>query len=167
LFVRALIEDMKNVSPFLIEQLNKLPIDKDILISFPENSDIIIAIANLSLELFSLPNLFQNDQAKRLREMTINLFAKHKKIEKDELLIQIKSYEKCFNENLEVGLNPITELSEMLYKNLGLKNFQSQWIPNLKCPSPILVGGLSIVLTSFIGRWKILTKKYNIVKSNG
>ena len=50
-FVRALIDDMKDAFPWLIEQLDKLPIEKDILRSFPANSHSIIAVANLSLEL--------------------------------------------------------------------------------------------------------------------
>ncbi len=164
-FVRALIDDMTDAIPWLIEQLDELPIEKSILRSFPENSQDIIAVANLSLELISLPNLFQNDQAKRIREMAINLFAKHKKIKTKKLLIQIESYERCFNEHIEAGLNPITAVSEMLYKNLGLKDFQSQQISKLKGPNPILIEGLSIALTSFSGRWKKLMKSYNIVKS--
>ena len=164
-FVRALIDDMKDAFPWLFEQLDELPIEKSILRSFPENSHDIIAVANLSLELISLPNLFQNDQAKRLREIAINLFTTHKEIEKEKLLIQIESYERCFNENIEAGLNPITAVSEMLYKNLGLKDFQSQQIPKLKGPDPILVEGLSLALTSFSGRWKKLKESYKIVKS--
>ena len=164
-FVRALIDDMKDAFPWLIEQLDKLPIEKGILRSFRENSPDIIAIANLSLELISLPNLFPHDQANRIREMTINLFAKHKEIKTANLLIQIESYEKCFNENIEAGLNPITAVSEMLYKNLGIKDFQSQQTPKFSGPNPILVEGLSIALTSFGGRWKKLKKNYKILKS--
>ena len=164
-FVRALIDDIKDAFPWLIEQLDELPIEKDILRSFPENSPDIIAIANLSLELISLPNLFQNDQANRIREMAIHFFAMHKEIKTEDLLNQIKSYERCFNENIEAGLNPITAVSEMLCKNLRLINFQSQQIPKLKGPNPMLVEGLSIVLVSFGGRWKKLKDNYKIVKS--
>ena len=164
-FVRALIDDMRDAFPWLIEQLDKLPIEKGILRSFRENSPDIIAIANLSLELISLPNWFPNDQANRIREMAINLFAMHKEIKAADLLIQIESYEKCFNENIEAGLNPITAVSEMLYRNLGLKDFKSQQTPKLNGPNPILVEGLSIALTSLGGRWKKLKESYKIVKS--
>ena len=165
-FVRALIDDMIDAFPWLIEQLDKLPIDKSILRSFKENSQELIAIANLSLELISLPNLFSKDQAKRIREKAISLFAKLKNVKAEDLLTQIESYEICFNENIKVGLDPITAMSEMLYKNLDLKEFQSQITPQLTGPDPILVSGLSIALTSFGGRWKKLKQSYKIVKSN-
>lgn len=163
-FVRALIDDMKDAFPWLIEQLDELPIGKDILRSFPENSPDIIAIANLSLELISLPNLFQKDQAERIRDISIKFFAKRKEMKNEKLLILIESYEKCFYEHVKVGLNPITAVSEILYENLGLKNFQSEQIPKLEGPNPILVAGLSLALTSFSGRWKKLKESYKIVR---
>lgn len=157
-FVCALIDDMQEAYPWLIDQLKEIQ-GGDKISSLPENARETIITAALSLELIALSNLFPEDQAKRIRELSISLFAEYQEVKEETLCFDIESYERCFNEHTEAHLNPLLAVSELLIQKLGIED------PRLKGPDPILASGLSAALVSLSGRWKRLNESFKITKS--
>lgn len=157
-FVCALIDDMEEAYPWLIEQLKEIA-GGDKISSLPENAKETITIAALSLELIALPNIFQQDQAKRIRKLSISLFAEYQEFKEETLCSDIESYERCFNENVEARLNPLLAVSELLIQKLEIED------PRLKGPNPILASGFGAAFVSLSGRWKRLNESFKITKS--
>jgi hypothetical protein len=161
-FVRALIDDMEEAYAYIIDELKQIP-DSEKYILLPKDAKQKFTITILSLELIALPNLFRNDQAKRIEELCIELFAEYKKLNKDFLYAEIEPYKRDFNEHASKGLNPILAVSELLYKKLGFNDFQSKDYPEIKGPEPILVTGMSGILVALCGRWKRLKESFKII----
>jgi hypothetical protein len=162
--ILALLDDIEDAIPVIIEKLITIPGGNDLL-PLPKNAKEIMAFPLFTLDLVSLRNLFKNDQAERLRCLSITCFANKLGLGINSVLSQIEEYESLFNESVIAGLNPIEWLSDLLYNKMWVKNSQAHHAPIQKTPHILLVAWLSLTLVHLSGRWKGLRDKFRIVKS--
>lgn len=161
---RALLDDIEDATPVFIEQLITIPGGKDLL-PLPENAKEIMAFPLFTLELVSLRNLFQHDQADRLRYLSVTCFASKMRMSTNAVLSQAEEYESLFNESVSAGLNPIEWLSDLLYNKMWVKNPQAHHVSIEKSPDVLLTAWLCLTLVHLSGRWKGLRDKFKIVKT--
>ena len=166
-FVRAQIEQAKETWPIIYQNI-KNHHGKNFKIEDEDSALLDLALAAIALDLQAIKNIFQEEQASRIKTWV------YKSIEFEDWELdvhnEINEYTKVYENailTIESGGNPLTAIpGRLAHRLLGenIRKFEIE-INEKKTGeiSPLLIMDITSTLSTFIGKWKILSSKYKLI----
>lgn len=161
---RAIIDDGEESFKKLIDLFKKHRLEIDSLPdSFTEENIKDFTIFIFFLEFHGIKNLFDEQTANDLREFSIDYLSKELNLPKRQLLRELTNYEKRFDGDVQLGIDPFNSFGVMaeLCEKLGFKKTVN--VRGTKWFSPILTTAIGGYLTGLTGRWKKIKTRYKII----
>ncbi len=161
--VKALIDDVNESYPWFLHQWKTSSCSNE----FPpirRDSIDLVRLAVLALEIISLPYLFSMEQANRIKHRSITCFAERTGKVSDEVLSEVETYERLFNETAKTNpSNPLKGMCEHLAGKFWSADARVHGKAEPGNPNFILSILLETFLAKMSGCWKGLRHYYHII----
>jgi hypothetical protein len=162
--VEGLLADVDDAYPSYFEKIEAgelLGVPRRV---FPMGQDAkySLSIAFLSLELFSLKNLFSDEQSRRLIYLSVIEFSQKIGKTPDEVFSHYKQLEQDFNMFVGKLSDDATGIADRVYTNMCIPYTNMQGM-NEMIPDPLVRTALSTLLGSSVGRWKKIRDSFELI----
>ena len=160
LFVIAITKNIQEYWPSIAQELNQFLIEDQNVLPEDAFAGYEFCLAVIACQLQALPNLLNEEQAKRIREYVLQCISspEHGSYPKDT----IEEYQSGWDASLKKGKIPFESIAYILFHKLECDS--SVEVGGIKYIEPIFLMALSEKVIKFGGPlWKNLIQKYKIV----
>ena len=166
--VSTIFNDINAGYPEIVKTLKELPFAGKLVHSLHRNSKQFWITALFSMELLSIPKMFDEDQANRIMKFCIDELSKKLGVDQSDICSSIDEYTAAFRkgvefvtENPSISLNPLEFVSEILYDRMQIEKIE---VANRIVPSSVLLSAISAIITRLGGYMKDIKARCKIVK---
>jgi hypothetical protein len=159
-FVHGLLADLEEAYPSVLKQL-KLMGAGGKGYSFPDNLKEIVSDHIFALEVITLRNFFNEDQARRLRRLCTERLAAKTGRTVEGMLLEVIRYERLYDQYANDAEKAIVGVTRLLCGKLRLAEPESSLDSG---PDMNIILTLRQVFAELIGRWERLNRHSKIVE---
>lgn len=163
MFVRCVHDDYDEAYPTIIQELKKIPYSEELLHSLNKDSNKLIMIAKIALEMLLIPKLFKEDISSDFMKHIIYQTADILNLNVDYISSSIDKYTDAFREGMlksvempDVFPNPLEQVALILYEQMNIMNREH--------PASFIISFLSSMLMAKHGEYfKNIQKDIKII----
>lgn len=168
MFVRCVHDDYDEAYPTTIQELKKIPYSDKLLHSLNKDSNKLIMIAKIALEMLLIPKMFKEDIGTDFMRHIIYQTADILNLNIDYLSSSIDKYTDAFREGMlksvempDIFPNPLEQFALILYEQM---NIMKRDIMKREHPDSFIISFLSNVLMAKHGEYfKSIQKDIKII----
>jgi hypothetical protein len=133
MFVRCIYDDYNEAYPIIIQELKKIPYSDELLHSLNKDSNKLVMIAKIVLEMLLIPKMFKEDISNDLMKHIVYQAAGILNLNVDYISLSIDKYTDAFKEGMaksaempDVFPNPLEQFAMILYEEMNIKKREHQ-----------------------------------------